>query len=180
MASRIVRGFHRLGLVLAVPLILGAVIPPLAQWHSPDGPPIPDHAANVEEPVAIRSPQPAATDSSAYEITIPDRRVLSVTAPVGTDEVRLGRAIKVLHAEERRRGRVFDASDMPLRIGEVTIEYDKDNRMPWQSDHLKSGFDINAWWISAALAGLGIAAYVAARVIGWVLDGFFGPNDTTA
>ena len=41
MASRITRGFHWLGLVIAVPLVLSAAIPLARQLFEPGGPPVP-------------------------------------------------------------------------------------------------------------------------------------------
>jgi hypothetical protein len=36
----------------------------------------------------------------------------------------------------------------------------------------------SAWWIALILFGSGLVAYVAARTIAWILDGFFGPTNS--
>lgn len=45
--SRVVTGFHRLGLVLAVPLLLGALSVAVSAWFYPSATPLPGNAKTV-------------------------------------------------------------------------------------------------------------------------------------
>jgi hypothetical protein len=51
--SRTVRGFHRLGVVLAVPLLLGAFGVAVSAWFSTDGPIIADPTVEPPLPVTL-------------------------------------------------------------------------------------------------------------------------------
>jgi hypothetical protein len=143
---------------------------------------VPDLAKQVTH-VITRRAQPITqisidTKPAIYEIEIPDKRRLLAATPTPVEEKTIGTAVEALHAEERRMGRLFDASDMPLGIAGMTFAYAKDNQSPiYWSSHLKRGFDTEAWWISAFLLGSALAAYTVARVIAWIIDGFFGPAE---
>lgn len=53
--SRIIIGFHRLGLVLAVPLLVGAFGTAISAWFSNEGPFVPDPRATPPEQVVLRA-----------------------------------------------------------------------------------------------------------------------------
>jgi hypothetical protein len=45
--SRVVTGFHRLGLLLAVPMLIAAAAVAISTWFSEDGPYVPDPSLHL-------------------------------------------------------------------------------------------------------------------------------------
>lgn len=56
--SRLITGFHRLGLVLAVPFLLGAIGTAISGWFSDDGPYVPDPNAIVPMQIILKAQTP--------------------------------------------------------------------------------------------------------------------------
>jgi hypothetical protein len=193
MTSRIKTGFHRIGIVLAVPLLIAAAVPLIMELYEPTGPFAPDLKSAPEQAVVawgepIKSagsvdPRGSwsqfipADESRIIRAEVPDNRVLVID----TKDTKLaGEAINAMHDEERRRGRLFTPSEMPLLIGKVSIYYDSESKMPsYGAAHLRRGFDPFAFTLSAVFLGVGLLAYGAARAIAWILDGFIGSKRST-
>jgi hypothetical protein len=68
--SRVVTGFHRLGLLVAVPQLVGAVIVAGSAWFSNGGPYVPDPSKTPPLPVTIQTRTTDVTKFTGDELTL--------------------------------------------------------------------------------------------------------------
>lgn len=200
MRSRIVTGFHRLGLVVAVPLVAIGLAGAFYAIVFTDGYPVPDPTSKPEVPVYVardglpdRTTIPlSAPEKNLIHIQVGNRSFKLVTndplipihSGIGSDlspeqNKRLDATVKALLAEERRRGDEFDAEQLPLLIGSVIV-YPGSDRYDYAKEHLRRDYNWEGFSFGLAGAGLGLAAYIIARALGWILDGFFGRSPSGA
>jgi hypothetical protein len=183
--GRVTVGFHRMGLAIGVPFVLAAFAPPLIQLFDPGGPPVPDPASRPAQRFLVAGEPGASIDrvdpsllpesnGKTYGIKFDtDGRELFLTAQ---KETMLAAALEDFSAEERRRGKLFQPTDMPIWIGEVKVEYKPENRMPssYMVSHLKRSFDWSMVGLSALLLAAAGFVYAIARAIAWIIEGFVG------
>jgi hypothetical protein len=55
MRSRVITGFHRLGILLAIPLLVGAIGTAISAWFSDNGPYVPDPSTTPPLQVTLQS-----------------------------------------------------------------------------------------------------------------------------
>jgi hypothetical protein len=108
---------------VAIPFILAALIPPLMQGSDPDGPPMPDPEARPSRSLISaghdRTSEGLTATEHTYEVNFDsDGLELLVRAQEAT---LLPGALDDFTAEERRRGKLFSPSEMPVWVGTVNL-----------------------------------------------------------
>jgi hypothetical protein len=68
--SRVTTGFHRLGIVLAAPLAIGALGTALSAWFSNDGPYVPDLSVTVPGQIVLQSRATNPRDMTEGELRL--------------------------------------------------------------------------------------------------------------
>ena len=200
MASRISRGFHRVGLVLSVPVLLIAAYVSYVEITKPTGELVVDlpegtqaTAPNISSPADHRLTDLLIADQMALGIKAPPNYIV-VGVPLGVSrqenvdwtryQLRDGREIGIASTDEKAvhdiafnflwnekyRGAAFTVNDQP-EVNGVRVKY-------------LNSFDdltkVKAWprhrerdWTFALLAlAVALGIYVFFRALGWIIDGF--------
>ncbi len=203
--SRLLVGFHRLGVVLATPFIVGALVLVVLQWHSPTGAQqmdLPDGTIGwdlgegfddvgmslLEEQSRMGFQAPSRwiivglpLDRVRHENAdwtkwqLPDGREIGI-ASVDPKQVREV-AFKFLLSEKGAGHRLAD-KDVPIDVDGVRVAYLNffDQFPPAQPPWMHKQREW-IWAIGSLL--LGLAVYIGARAIGWVFDGFVTKHPTS-
>jgi hypothetical protein len=196
--SRLLVGFHRLGVVLAAPFLVGAIALAVLQWQNPSGP--------------LTMVMPAGTiawgfgddlDDAGKQILSEQRRagfdvpdgMMVVGVPLGnvrhenadwtkwrlsdgreigvasTDSKKSDEIARKFLLAEKKAGHLFTDKDEPISIDGVRVTYlNPFYQFPLaQSPWLQKQRD---WTWALVVLCLGLAAYIIVRAIGWVIDGF--------
>jgi hypothetical protein len=155
--SRVLIGFHRLGLLVAVPLLVVAMSVAGSAWLSNGGPYVPDPSKTPPLPVTI---QPRTTDVTKFtddelqlarlteimrsgnvsapfmlEVDAGPYRTLAIyqlqrqDKPItGADDPRLAPVMKSFLSFEMNRGVVLLAGEQPIMVGDYLIKEDESKR----------------------------------------------------
>ena len=185
--SRVVTGFHRVGLVLAVPVFLAAMGVAVTAWFSEDGAYIPDPTSTPPEVVLLQGRiDPIAgigkDTEGTYRISVGDRPVRTFvirpdrppSKPLEKDAL-IGLVLESIFAFERARGAVLLANEQPIKVGDIAlVQEDETARTSSGSrwTHLRRGLDWGRTYWAAGVAAFALLLYLIARAVGWVLDGF--------
>lgn len=196
--SRVTTGFHRLGLVLAVTLLLGALGRAISAWFSNDGPVVADPAAS-SPPLTVYTPkdhwQGAKLFTSKDQTDIRDRIRTKKLESISKQEMDTGPirtfafyptqggqtstqepAINIfasIAAFERQRGGVLSALERPVLVRDVFVQEAEGMRYPFLHwTHLARGFDWTRMAAAGVIAAFAALIYIVARALGWVIDGF--------
>lgn len=204
--SRVVTGFHRLGVVVAAPVLLGALAIAISSIFSEDGPVVPDPTASPAFAIQTLA-DPARSGAErivAQQLAIARAHVrmgdtgVATTIQADTGPVRTftlywadGRAndeevgedtrktvLSSLAAFEKKRGSVLNAGEQPLLVGPFLVQEAEDKReQTWRSwTHLTRGFDYERLMWAGVSAAAAILIYLFARAVGWIADGFVTPR----
>jgi hypothetical protein len=152
VASRISTGFHRLGIVIAAPCLIAAVILATSQWkNAPEDSgnimtPGPSKAAD-QDPYAGYSDQPPALRQQAADpyASYSDQPPPTTPAPGGPKELDGAWGAAQPGYSEKAAAEIAAAAP----------------RKP----------DYNLAWL---LAAVGVVLYAVSRAAGWVITGFLG------
>ena len=199
--SRTVIGFHRLGLVLATPLLLAAAVVTIFVCFSNNGPVVPDPSSQNPSRVVLATQSSSnVNEMSTNELVAAHGRTLIRngaiekiatievdTGPIRTfefywpdprlksaaDEKTIQAVLTDITSFERRRGAVISANEQPALVGDLMVREAGDRRQPYNSwTHLKRAFNWEGLLPPLGLVGLALVLYVVARALGWVIDGF--------
>lgn len=196
--SRLSRGFHRLGVLLSAPIVLGGmVVVVYALAFSSNGPPIADPRSKTTSFVAVwGEPMPAGAKDprnpfdqfepvSGVPFLLDDRRI-KLHHVVGRTPLRnvrfeqmsdselrqISTATKDILAAERQRGRLFGVADSPVLVGDMLVYFDKSQSPFAGKGHLKRTTNWNDAWVGLFIMAAGFIPYVLLQAIGWVVRGF--------
>jgi hypothetical protein len=196
--SRLLVGFHRLGVVLAAPFLAGAIVLAVLQWQYPTGPltmimPVGTIAWGFGDDLDGASKQ-ILDEQRRAGFNVPDGMMV-VGLPLGnvrhenadwtkwqladgreigiglTDSKKSDEIARKFLLAEKKAGHQFTNKDEPNSIDGVRVTYLNpfDQFPPAQSPWLHKQRD---WtWALVALC-FGFAAYIIMRAIGWIIDGF--------
>ncbi len=191
--SRIVTGFHRLGIVLALPFVLAAIAFCGFAFVSSNGPYVPDPTAKPKETVLLIGSY-AGPNSVLLKQSFPFKTDIEFdTGPIrkfsiffkqdmsGTSaksDEGIGLVLRSVIDFEKQRGAVLRPNELPAQIGAVGfIEEPPNGRqneyLKWT--HLKRGIDRDQFLYALISLALGIIVFAMARAFGWIMDGFFKP-----
>ena len=184
--SRVVTGFHRLGIVLAGTVLLAALGTAISAWFSDDGPDVPDPSSAV--PLTVYTPKDQADIrerihakklESIYQFEVdtgPIRTFAFYPTMAGqpsTPQQTVSNILESIMNFERRRGIILNAQEQPLVVGDVFVqEVEKPQYGYRRWTHLKHGFDWQRIAVAGGIAAFAVFIYVVARLLGWVIDGF--------
>jgi hypothetical protein len=187
-ASRVVTGFHRLGLLLSAPLLLAAVVVAVFAFVSKDGPVVADGAATesaLRIVLANQASQNVNEMTNEEQIAAVGRALVSQGAPsIATIEVDTGpirtfdfywafpkktgqdsldektttAVLRAIASLERRRGAVISAGEQPIRVGDVMVRESSARQRPF-NDWTHLKRGFN-WEIAAWAAGLAGFAFL--------------------
>jgi hypothetical protein len=202
--SRVITGFHRLGLVLAVTVLLGALGTAISAWFSNDGLVIADPTESPP-PLTVYTPEDrwqgarlfTPKDQADIRERIRTKKLGSIskhemdTGPVrtfafyptrdgqtSTQESALN-ILASIAAFERRRGGVLSAQEQPVLVGDVFVQEAEIARFPYlRWTHLKNAFDWQRMVIAGVIAAFAAFIYIVARMLGWVIDGFVSRTES--
>ena len=198
--SRIATGFHRLGVILAAPFLLAAIIIAVIQWRHPTGPlamslPVGtcfgddlDHAGkqllDEQRKLGLSAPNgmmivgvPLGTvrreNADWTRVELFDGRKISIAS---IDSKRVDEIAKdFLLTERKKGGHQFTDKDVPIIIDGVGVTY----LDPFDQFPVRHSVPPSPWlhqerhWTPTLIAFLiGLVAYIVARAIGWVINGF--------
>ncbi len=197
--SRLLVGFHRLGIVLATPFLVGAIALAVLQWHVPTGP----LAAMIPDGAIMWS----FGDDNAGKQIVDEQRSVGLNVPNGMMVVGLplgrvrhenadwvqfelsdGRKITIGSTDSKKSNEIARKFLLAeVRAGHKFTE-------PIEIDGVRVEFvgllgayvpltPVSAWqhkqrdwtWALVALC-FSLAAYILMRAIGWVIDGFAGSH----
>lgn len=202
MTKRISRGFHRLAILLAAPVVAAAIaISAYAVFFSTEGDTVPDPTAKpvtavlaIDEKLTDGQPDPRGpwdkfipADPDVLQVKIgtreaimkpvsgsPPLRKASVKELSDGELLRLANAIEAFTLEERRRGVLFQPASMPVLVGDVLVYYPSGVYSVYDRTGMKIGTDWRTLNFSAIVLALAGLVYAAIRGIGWVVAGFLG------
>jgi hypothetical protein len=195
--SRVTVGFHRIGIVLAVPLLAVAAIAAIMQWREPTGPlvTVPPEGtlifgfgddADDAAKQAIAAQRRAGMDvpygmmvvglpletvrhdnADWTNFQLPDGRRIGIAS---TDPKKVGEVARDFLLFEGERGRAFTDKDT-VSFEDVPVAF----LSPWDEfvpatppwQHRQRD-----WSLALLGLGAGLAAYIVMRVTGWVINGF--------
>ena len=196
--SRVLVGFHRLGIVLAVPLLTTAIVLAVIQWRDPTGPltmiapngtmawssgdnlddagkqiMAEQRRAGFDTPdgmMVVGLPLGHVRHENAdwTKWQLPDGREIGIAS---TDSKKSDEIARGFLLAEKKEGRLFTDKTLPISVAGVQVTYLNpfDQFPPAQSPWLHKQRD---WTPALAALCIGLAAYVLMYAIGWVIDGF--------
>jgi hypothetical protein len=202
LRSRALVGFHRLGIVLAAPLLVTAVTLAVMQWRAPTGPLtmiVPEgtlawgfgddlddagkqimdeqRRAGFNAPdgmmiVGLPLGNVRHENADWTKWLLPDGREIGIAS---TDSKRSDEIARRFLLAEKKAGRLFTDKTVPVSIDGVQVTYLNlfDRFSPAQSPWLHKQRD---WMPALAALCVGFAAYITMCAIGWVIDGFVGSH----
>jgi hypothetical protein len=192
--SRVTVGFHRVGVVLAAPLLAVAVVAAVWQWRDPSGPVVmvppegslgwgfgedtdattqqivaEQHRAGFNLPngfIILGAPLGVVrqNDTDWSQYQLPDGRKIGVAS---TDEKKNYAVIKDFLLADAKADHAFTEKDT-LSFEDVTVRIFDDfipDIPPWQHKQ-------RDWTIALLSLCAGLSAYIAMRALGWVINGF--------
>ena len=197
--SRLLVGFHRLGVVLAAPFLIGAVLLAVLQWQNPSGPVtmvMPDGTLSW-----VVGDDPAGKqlldEQRRAGFNVPDGMMV-VGLPLGnvryenavwtkfqlfdgreigiaSTDLKRSREIAKQFLLEEKSNHQFTDKDEPITIDGVRVTYldPFDQFRPEEPPWLHKQRD---WTWSLVALCIGFVAYAVVRAIGWVFDGFLGSS----
>jgi hypothetical protein len=201
--SRVTVGFHRVGIVLAVPLLAAAAIAAVWQWQHPSGPlemvlPVGSLGYGFGDD-ADAAAQRVMTDQRRVGFNVPDGMMV-VGMPLGTvrhngtewtrfqlpdgreigiastDSKKIGDIGRDFLLAEAKMGRVFSDKDA-INFEGVTVAF----LDPWNQDPTVTPpwqHQQRDWTIALLSLCAGLAVYIIMRALGWIINGFVArPND---
>lgn len=194
--SRVTVGFHRIGIALAAPLLIGAVVAAVWQWQQPTGPLVMDLPVGTQ---AWRSDDPDGTvqrvltaqqragfnlpagmmvvglplgtvrhnDVEWTRYQLPDGRVIGIAS---TDSKEITNVAVGFLLAEVDAGRVFTDKDT-LSFQDVRVAYlnDFDQFIPDTPPWQRRQRD---WTLALVTLCAGLGGYVIMRALGWIINGF--------
>lgn len=149
LTARIHRGFHRIGVVLAMPVLAWSALIAFNEHQRPTGP----ERGSTEFP---------SGPFKALTAHMEDGRTLSVK---GTDQARVTAAIEAFQADEARARRKFTADSGEYTRGDVSI------RVLGSDEARKYGRESD-FGFSLMVLTFALAIYSVARAVGWIVSGF--------
>jgi len=197
--SRVTVGFHRVGIVLAVPLLAAAAIAAVWQWQQPTGPlvmvppegtlawgfgddadAVAQRIMTEQQRAGFNSPAgmmvvgaPLGTvrhnDAEWTKLQLPDGREIGIAS---TDSKKIGPIGRDYLLAEAKMGRVFTDKDT-INFDGVGVAYlnDFDQFIPDTPPWQRKQRD---WAIALSALCAGFGVYIVMRALGWIINGFTG------
>jgi hypothetical protein len=209
MGSRVSTGFHRIGLVLSLPVLVAAAYLGYEEAVTPHG------SYVVDLPEGVEAWKPDAGSNAQQRVAqelIAEQTRAGIVAPTnflitglpletlrqdGTDwtsyQLRDGRKIKIASTDknivldtatnfllmEKLRGSAYTQKDKP-EFGGVRVAYLGDFDDIPIDDGPWPKHRVRDWTLTLSLAAAGVGIYLIMRSIGWIIDGFLGSTTKTA
>ena len=178
--GRISTGFHRIGIVLAAPLLMAALGFAGYEWNAErQSKDLEQRRLVALENAARERDKQIKAATKRFELQASDGKTYEIEAP--DENAAITAMKKMIPGPVLKPVDVDPWADFRLAEGS--------SARPWEDDPIVKPAEPGPWmqyqsrpyepnyWLSVFLGALAVAVYLASRSLGWVISGFAGAKD---